>query len=248
MSPPTQGPSSGASGGGSKSIPPRANPPRLVPPRPHVTRAIARAVLLVALLAAGLAIRAWSSCSDELARAEDARTGGDLESAIDHYRRAAVWYFPGNLRARAALEALMEIGEEARERGDATLALAAFRSVHGATMSARHVVIPHDDLRALADEEIAALMAEGTVPPVDANRSLEDRRSVYLAMLREDRDVSTGWALLALLGFASWVTAAAVFLGRGFDETGDVIGSEARVWGTLFIVGMGVFCLGLALA
>ncbi len=244
MSQPTHGPS----GGSSKSIPPRSGPPRLVPPRAAITRSLLQAGLLAALLVAGLAIRAWSSCSDELGHADTARAAGDLESAIDHYRRAAVWYFPGNVRARAALEALMEIGEDARERGDATLALAAFRSVHGATMSARHVVVPNDDLRALADEEISALMAQGTVPPVDANRSLEERRAVYLAMLRDDRDVSALWTFVALLGFASWVAGAASFLGRGFDEAGDVIAREARVWGTTFIVGFGLFALGLALA
>ncbi|MBN8615622.1 MAG: hypothetical protein J0L92_33815 [Deltaproteobacteria bacterium] len=226
--------------------PPRASSRWSVPP--GLTRSIARAALLAGLLLAGLAIRAWSSCSEELARADEAREGGDVESAIDHYRRAAVWYFPGNVRARAALEALMEIGEDARTRGDATLALAAYRSVHGATMSARHVVVPHDDLRARADEEIATLMAEGTVPPIDAHRTPDERRSVYLAMLREDRDVRTVWALLALFGFAAWVTGAAVFLGRGFDASGDVIAREARRWGTVFVVGLGLFVLGLVLA
>ena len=226
--------------------PPRASS-RWSPP-PGLTRSIARAALLAGLLLAGLAIRAWSSCSEELARADEAREGGDVESAIDHYRRAAVWYFPGNVRARAALEALMEIGEDAQARGDATLALAAYRSVHGATMSARHVVVPHEDLRARADEEIATLMAEGTVPPIDAHRTPDERRSVYLAMLREDRDVRTVWALLALFGFAAWVTGAAVFLRRGFDASGEVIAREARRWGTVFVVGLGLFVLGLALA
>jgi hypothetical protein len=218
------------------------------PRRAALLRLVARGALVAALLISGLVLRAWLSSGTELDHAEEARSGGDLEAAIDHYRRAAVWYFPGNVRATHALEALIEIGEDARQRGDATLALAAFRSVHAATMSARHVVVPHDDLRLEADEAIAALMAEGQVPPVDANRTVEDRRALYLSMLRDDRDVSTGWALVALLGFASWVASAATFLSRGFDDHGELLAPEARRWGTGFILGMGLFLLGLALA
>lgn len=227
--------------------PPRSSPPRSGP-RSEIARRVARGALLVGLLLSGLALRAWSSSGEELQRAERARAGGDLEAAIDHYRRAAVWYFPGNVRARDALVGLMDIGGTASERGDATLALAAFRSVHAATMSSRHVVIPHDDLRMQADREIADLMANGAVPPMDANRSVEERRALYLAMLRDDRDVHLGWSLLALLGFGGWVGAAAAFLRRGFDEAGALVATEARRWGTLFLVGFGLFVLGLALA
>ncbi|MBX7196110.1 MAG: hypothetical protein K1X94_28905 [Sandaracinaceae bacterium] len=207
-----------------------------------------RASLLVALFVAGLVLRAWSSSGEELERAELARTGGDLEAAIDHYRRAAVWDFPGNVRASRALEALLEIGEDAQRAGNATLALAAYRSVHGATMSARHLVVPHDDLRLAADEQIATLMAEGAVPPVDAHRAPDERASVYLAMLREDRDASTLFALMALLGFAGWVSGGAMLLQRGFDAEGELVGREVRRWGTVLVVGFGLFVLGLALA
>jgi len=216
--------------------------------RERLTALSARTALLVGLVMAGLTLRAWVSCSEELELAREARDAGSLESAIDHYRRAAVWYFPGNVRSRDALEALLEIGHDAQERGDATLALAAYRSVHGASMSTRHLLVPGDDLRALADEEIATLMADGTVPPLDANRSRDERRRLYLEMLRADRDVRLGWTLLALAGFAIWVGSAAAFLGRTLDETGAVIAREARRWGTGFVLGLGLFVLGLALA
>lgn len=212
------------------------------------SRRLARASLLVALLVAGLTWRVWSSSGEELARADTARAAGDLEGAIDHYRRAALWYFPGNLRVEEAYQALAEIGHDARVRGDSTLALAAFRATHAAAMSTRHVAVPHQARREHADEQIAELMAEGTVPPIDASRSLASRREAYLAMLREERDVSSTWALLALLGFAAWVSGAATLLSRGFDEDGEVIAREAWRWGTFVIVGFGCFVLGLALA
>lgn len=216
--------------------------------RERFTATAARAALALGLVIAGLALRAWVSCSEELALADEARDAGSLESAIDHYRRAAVWYFPGNVRAREALEALFELGHEAQERGDATLALSAYRSVHGAAMSARHVLVPGDDLRARADEEIATLMADGTVPPIDANRSRDERRRLYLDMLRTDRDVRLAWTFVALAGFAGWVGSAAMFLARALDETGAMIAREARRWGTGFVLGLGLFVLGLALA
>jgi hypothetical protein len=211
-------------------------------------RVLAQVALVAALLASGLTLRAWLSSGAELAEAAQARADGDLEAAIEHYRRAAVWYFPGNARARRALEALLSVGDDARARGDATLALAAFRSVHAATMSARHVVVPHDDLRLEADEAIAALMAEGQVPPVDARRTEQERAEIYLAMLRADRDVLSGWAFVALVGFAAWVASAATFLSRGFDTRGALVPAEARRWGTGVVLGMGLFVLGLALA
>lgn len=216
--------------------------------RERLTAATVRAALVVGLVLGGLTLRAWVSCSEELTLAEQQRQAGSLESAIDHYRRAAVWYFPGNVRAREALESLYAIGAEAQERGDATLALSAYRSLHGATMSARHLSTPGDDLRARADEEIATLMAEGSVPPIDANRSRDERRRVYLDMLRADRDVRAGWALLALAGFGVWVGSAASFLARALDETGALVAREARGWGTGFVLGLGLFVLGLALA
>jgi hypothetical protein len=211
-------------------------------------RTLARAALVVALVVAGLGLRSWVSCSAELARAEELRDGGDVEAAIDHYRRAATWYFPGNVRARAALEELVEIGTGAEARGESTIALAAFRSARGAAMAARGVYLPHADVVAVANERIAALMAEGAVPPVDADRSPEERREAYLAMLRADRDVRTGWALVALLGFACWVSGASLLARRGVDERDEVAPREARRWGTLLVVGLGLFVLGLALA
>jgi hypothetical protein len=211
-------------------------------------RTLARLALVVGLGLAGLVLRAWVSSGGELVEAEAARRGGDVEAAIDHYRRAAVWYFPGNVRAGEAIEALYTLGEEAEGRGETALALAAFRSVRAAAMSARSFYVPHDALRRQADERIAALMAAGTVPPVDADRRPEERRASYLAQLREARDPSAPWALVALVGLGSWVAGAGLLASRGLDERDAWVPAEARRWGTLVVVGLGLFVLGLALA
>lgn len=211
-------------------------------------RALSRAALVIGLVLAGLLLRAWISCGSELAEADSARRGGDTEAAIDHYRRAAAWYFPGNVRASAALEALFEIGAQAEARGETALALSAFRSVRAAAMSARSLYVPHDALRTHADERIAALMAAGTVPPADAERSPEQRRARYLAALRQQRGPRTIWALLALVGLSLWITGGVMLATRGLDERDAWVPAQARRWGTLIVVGLGLFVLGLALA
>jgi len=209
---------------------------------------VARMLGAVGLLFAMLSGRALYSTNVELDRADALRAGGNNELALDHYRRGATWMFPGNVRARQALEALLEIGTEAEARGESALALAAFRSTHAAVMSTRSFYEPNADLREVADAHIARLMSTGVTPPVDAHLAVDAREAMYLAMLRADRDVSLGWAWLALAGFAAWVTAAWLFASRGIDTAHAIVPHEARRWMTLFIVGFGAFVLGLALA
>jgi tetratricopeptide (TPR) repeat protein len=211
-------------------------------------RAVVQGLLAAALVLAGLVLRAWVSSGAELAEAEAAQRGGDLEGAIAHYRRAAAWYFPGNARAAEAIEALFALGEAAEARGETTLALAAFRSVRAASMSARSVYVPHDSMRRAADERIAALMATGPVPPLDANRRPEERRESHLALLRAERDPNVLWAMLALVGLVAWVTGGALLASRGLDARDAWVPAEARRWGTLIVLGLGLFVLGLALA
>jgi hypothetical protein len=208
----------------------------------------ARALAVVGVVFALLCGRALYSTHVELSRAESLHEGGNNELAVDHYRRAATWMFPGNVRARQALESLIEIGVAAEARGESVLALAAFRSVHAAVMSTRSFYEPNADLRELADTHIAHLMSVGVTPPMDAHLSPDEREATYLAMLRENRDVSLLWAWVALLGFIAWVSGAWLFAARAIDTAHALIPSEARRWSTLFVVGFGAFVLGLALA
>lgn len=208
---------------------------------------LARALAAFGLLFAMLCGRALYSTNVELTRAESLREGGNNELAVDHFRRAATWNFPGNLRARHALESLMEIGVEAEARGESVLALSAFRSLHGAVMSTRSFYEPNADLRERADVHIAHLMSIGTTPPMDAHLSMDAREATYLEMLRANRDISLLRACVALLGFLAWVSGAALFATRAIDTEHALIPSEARRWSTLFVVGFGSFVLGLAL-
>lgn len=211
---------------------------------------VARMAALVASLAiVGLVTRAWAASGEELERADAAQHGGDFEAAIDHYRRALSWDFPGNQRADRALGALLEIGRGARARGETTLALAAYRSAHGAIAAAPRFSSERDASRAEADRAIAAILAEraeGLTDRLDdesARSAPTDR-----APTSQRRGTSAGWALLSLVGFATWIGASIRLFSEGFDERGDARGPVIRRLGTLIILGFGAFAVGLALA
>lgn len=195
-----------------------------------------------------LSVKVLLSARAELAEAERWRAEGSLTAAVTHYRRAARWYLPVNPYSDAALDALADIATEAEAGGDDTLALSSWRSVRAAIESARSVYTPNRDRLDTADEHIAALMARVEVPPVDAARTEEERRDIHLALLREDRDPSVLWAFVALFGLVGWVAGALLFSLRGLDEEDRIVAKEARRWGTMFVVGFGLFVLGLLLA
>jgi hypothetical protein len=214
----------------------------------RAVRIAARAVGTFGVVLLLLAIRVVTASSAELQEAERLRERGDVDASIAHYRRAARWYAPGNPYAAEALDRLAVIAREAEQGGDRERALAAWRSVRGAILGARSFYVPHAERLAEADERIASLMAALPPPPIDAARSPEERRAAHLALLRETPRPSVVWGLLALVGLATWVAAAFAFLTRAIDEDDRLVARPARLWGTVWIVGFGLFVLGLALA
>lgn len=207
-----------------------------------------RLIGVVLVILCVLSVKVLVSSRAELADADRASSAGELETAITHYRRAARWYLPIQPYADRALDRLMEIGAEAEADEDPALALASYRSVHAALMGSRSSWIPDRARLRAADERIAALMARSDVPTLDAHLSEEARAETYLAMLETDRDPATPFALLALLGFALWILGAYGVFTRGLDQDDRVVDGELRKWGTAFVIGMGLFVLGLALA
>lgn len=211
-------------------------------------RTLTRVLAAVGVVVFVLSVKVLTSAHAELAEGDRWRAEGSVPAAITHYRRAARWYLPVNPYADAALDALSAIGEEAEASGDLSLALSAHRSVRAAIEGSRSFYVPNRARLGRADEHIASLMARVEVPPVDATRTEDERRALHLALLREDRDPSVLWALVALLGLAAWIAGALLFGARALDENDRIVGKEARRWGTLFVAGFCLFVLGLALA
>ena len=216
-------------------------------PRPAL-RTLLRVAGAIGVLIAILLARVLSASSAELEAAESLRARGDVEASIAHYRRAARWYAPGNPFCTTALARLGAIARDAEDEGDVQLALAAWRSVRSAIMSARSTYVPHQQALAEADEHIAELMASETAPAIDADRSREELRAAHLELLQRDLDPALGWTIIALLGLAAWIGGAFAFVTRGIDAEDRVVGREARIWATLFVAGIGLFALGLAMA
>lgn len=204
--------------------------------------AIAGVVLAV------LAVRVVTSSHAELEEGDRMRAAGDLPAAVAHYRRAARWYAPGNPYSSDALARLGEIGRAAEEAEDAELALSAWRAVRAAVLSTRSFYTPHEDRLEAANARIADLMASLPPPPVDAGKSRDQLRREHLALLTSTTAPSVPWTVVLLIGFAGWVAGAFAFVTRAVDDEDRLIAGQALRWGTVVIVGLGLFVLGLTLA
>ncbi len=203
----------------------------------------AQALAVVGVLSAILAVRAVTSSRSELTRGDALRAAGDVDGAILAYRRAARWYAPGNPFVPEALDRLAAVAGDAGAAGVRARALAAWRSVHGAIESTRSVYVPHEDRLRAARDAIARLVGEGAPP----GRAAATRRQT-LGRLRAPARPGLGWTLLALAGWIAWTGGAFAFAQRALDEEDRIRGRAARLWGTIVVVGFGLFVIGLSLA
>lgn len=213
-----------------------------------LTRSLLRALLVVALLLAAIAIRVVTGAKAELEVADRHAQEGDLDAAIVHYRRAARWYAPLSPYHVRALAALARIGGQAEQGGEVERALSAYRAVRSAILSTRSFYVPEPGRLDAANKRIAALMAGLPPPQMDAGKSREQLEREHLALLEQDPDPKLGWTLLLLFGFASWVTGAFTFTLRAIDAEDRFVRSEALRWGAMIVVGFALFVLGMALA
>jgi hypothetical protein len=214
----------------------------------RILRVAGKGLTIAGVVLAVLAVRVVTSSHAELARADDLRQRGEIETAIVHYRRAASWYAPGNPHVVDALTDLAEIGGAAEDEGDVERALLAYRSIRGAILTTRSTYTPHQDRLARANQRIAALMAAEDPPPMDAGKTQTELEAEHLALLTETRRPSVLWSLVLIAGFLAWVFGAFAFAARAIDEEDRIVVGPARLWGTTVVIGFGLFFLGMALA
>lgn len=200
-------------------------------------RPAARGAAALGVLLAVLAVRVVTGSRAEFLRGESLEAHQDVDGAILAYRRAARLYAPGNPYAVEALDRLEAIAARAEAAGDEERALAAYRSMRGAILSARSVYVPHRARLARADERIAALTSGD-----------EDERLETLRQLRAPRRPHVGWTILLLAGWIGWTVGAFAFARRAIDEEDRLVPGAARVWGTVIVLGFGLFVIGMALA
>jgi hypothetical protein len=216
--------------------------------RKNALRLIFRIIAIAGALFVVLAIRVVVSSRNELVEAQGLQTKGDVAASIVHYRRAARWYVPGSPYHVEALSELAKIAGQAENQQDRTLALAAYRAIRSAIMATRSFYTPERERLIAANRKIAELMASEPPPPIDADKSPEMLRKEHLALLEAHSRPNILWTCILLIGFISWVSGAFIFSIRAFDAEERFIWSEVRRWGTVIIIGFGLFVLGMALA
>jgi hypothetical protein len=206
---------------------------------------VARGLILAAgsllVLLSVMSVRAYLEARAHRAQARVFMAEADADSAIIELRQAARWAAPLNFAMDAALDDLLRMGQLARERGERSRALAAFRAVHAAIHASRSLWLPNRSRLDQADRAIAMLMAEesssaGTVDPalVDA----------HVRALNVERP-RPWWTLTAVLGFAAWVLGAVIFMTRGLDARGRLVRKVAKRSVLAVLVGWVAFVLGL---
>ncbi len=215
---------------------------------PRFLRAGTRAIAALGVFLFVLTVRVVVASRDELEAGDALVVRGELDAAIAHYRRAARWYAPLSPYPVRALDALARIGARAEADGDTARALSAFRAVRAAILATRSTYVPHEDRLAAADRRIAALMAAGAPPPIDAGLTRKERERAHLALLERPPGPSLVFSLAAVAGFFVWLTAAFAFSHRAIDADDRLVPGEARRWSALGALGFAIFCAGLALA
>lgn len=190
-------------------------------------------------------LKVFLSSRAEFREAEAALAKGADREAITHYERAILWYLPVGGYVEPAAEALWRLGTLLEEK-DKKLALEAFRSLRSAFYATRSFYTPGQEWIDRSDQKIAALMAQA--PPYsegDKKKTVEQRTTEALAILKMPLKPHAGWSIVLEIGFWGWVSGVLLFIFTGFNAEHRVIPKRGLLLGgliiffyTLWIVGM----------
>lgn len=203
------------------------------------------ATVVIVVLTIASFERVATSSREELALANAHRQQGDIELAVEHYRRAIRWSYPMNPHAAAAVIALQATGRRLEAEGDRAGALSAWRALSGGLASTRFLYASDDTTRRNANAEISRLIAMDRDAAIDQRLSDEQLAADHRRLLDDDARPNPWWSTLLLLGMATWASALFLLARRGFDSDGRFEWASARtpLWGAL----VGLVSLGLGL-
>jgi hypothetical protein len=193
-------------------------------------------------------VRVLVTARQAIIRAEESLAAGRPDDALFHYRRAAHAYAPLNPWNSLAYDRLWQMGRKAELTGDQDGALQAYRAIRSAILAARSLYTPHAGRLEEVDGRIARLMARQPAPAIDADKSEAQRMHEHLDLLRSTPEPDPFWSLVLVLGFASWVGAAACFIVLGLTRDLAIRRVPALASAAAFVVGMGLWLAGLFLA
>ena len=206
--------------------------------------------LIVAAVVVGLCLgvvvtRAFVDGGSALRQAAQAEQAGDVVEAIRWYRRAARWYVPGAPHVREAYDSLERLALAAEERGDAAVALRAWRGVRNSILATRSFYVPYSERLDPANQRIAALMAQTEGAAADPKATEQERQQWHYELLSRDDAPSVFWSVVALLGFALWLGGGFLFAFRGVTADDQLVPRTAAWCGAMVTVGLVVWMLGL---
>ena len=190
----------------------------------------AAGVLLAVLFV--ISARTVLAARGELAMGDEVLAQGDGDGALIHWRRAAKWHVPTSIYSSDALARMEELAAERESTGDVAGSLRAWRSIRAALFGARSFYIPHPELRARADEKIAALS--------------QGESSAMLSLLGRASAPQLPF-YLALFGFFAFGLGVLLAANRAIDEEDRILPGAARRYGTLAFVGFLLMSIALSL-
>lgn len=185
----------------------------------RLARVLAYGAFALAALSAA-ATRVVLSGDAELSASTAALEAGDPREAVVRARRAAGWYAPWAPHVDAAYQRLAALARAAETHRRDDIALLAWRSMRSAAIETRWLVSPRQADIALANEEIARLMAKR---PDEAEPDPVVRQAQLQTLLRHEPP-SRWWAIALCLSFG----LAAVGLGLWARGVGAAAGRFAR--------------------
>jgi len=208
-----------------------------------VRRGIVIAGIVVAALLA-LSLRIVLEGRSALADGDDAMMRGQTRDAIAAWQSAARWYLPFAPHVGDAYERLTTLATSARDKGDRTTALLAYRAIRSAALATKSLWTPHAGDLDAANEQIAQLSADDP----DAAPAGGDTRDARIAFHRAQLPGSRpGWwaAGLAILGIVAWLIGFGYLGARGIDSAGRPNRRRITLGTVIVVAGLGAWALGL---
>jgi len=195
------------------------------------------AVLIGAVFSARVIVEGES----ELAESDAAFDRGELSSALDHARRAAVSYAPGAPHVQRAFDRMTALALGAEASAQPKIAFLAWQAIRGAALESRHVFLPRQAELQRANENLARLEALGRD---GSGNERPKTQSQALTRLNADDAPDPAWIAVLAAGFLLSLSGLGLFALRGLNPTGTVSFQRAR-WG-LLLFAIGAACWTLA--
>ena len=201
-------------------------------------------VLGLVVLRVALASAAAFSRGEELAAA------GRKDLAVQAYREAITWYYPGNPHVKSAIERLWALADEAEAAGDLVRARIIVGNLRGALYAIRNVYQPHEEEVRLCDERLALLLARTDERVLAGQLSAETVLPGYREDTARDHAPAVGWSLALGLGFVAWIATTLVAIRRLVPDADEapLRWRAAAPWGAAAAACLATWMLGAALA